>query len=368
MFHAEHLYSIALRRCTLVGDINFQKLIATVGSAEKIWKLSKSDFKYFNIKGRIINDIGNELHLDFAKKELDFCEKHQVKILLKHHSELPGSLSDCIDAPSILYYKGTLSHLLQPISIVGTRNITTYGRQFITDFLKELHGTKCSTVSGLAYGVDAEVHLESLQNNLPTYAVLAHGFHTLYPSRHRRLSERIIEEGGALCSEFDSSRKLDRENFIQRNRIIAGISRSTIVVETAFGGGSISTANFANGYDREVFALPGKITDQYSQGCNQLIYQNKAGIISTIPALIEDLGIGVKTESTQELFPQNLHPVVLSIIQEQIFDSIKKNPGIYLDDLAENLEMPTYKILSEILNLELLGKIKANSGRQFYPI
>lgn len=153
--------------------------------------------------------------------------------------------------------------------------MTSYGQQFIGDFLEAASSSKCISVSGLALGVDKEVHEQSIHYKIPTVAVLAHGFHMLYPSKNKKLSEKILEEGGALFTEFNSSRKPDRENFIQRNRIIAGMSPSTIVVETGFGGGSVSTAAFANDYNREVFALPGKITDPYSQGCNQLIFRIK---------------------------------------------------------------------------------------------
>ena len=149
----------------------------------------------------------------------------------------------------------------------------------------------------MALGADTEVHQISLANNIPTVGVLAHGFHTLYPSKNKNLSEKILEENGVLFTEFNSTQKPDRENFIQRNRVVAGLSPATIVVETAFGGGSMSTATFAVNYNREVYALPGKISDKYSQGCNQLIFQNKASVISTIPQLIEQLGFTKNTET-----------------------------------------------------------------------
>lgn len=365
MFSSEHLYSIALRRCSIVGDINFHRLVKIFGSAEKVWNFPKKEFKDFGVKGRIIQDIGNEQHLEFAENELKFCEKNHIQIFLRHQNQLPGLLSECVDAPAILYAKGSFPTNTQPVSMVGTRNITAYGKHFIADFLQSIKGKNCATISGLAYGVDAEVHQQSIEGQIPTVAVLAHGLHMLYPSKHKKLSEKIIENGGALISEFDSSRKPNRENFIQRNRIIAGISPSTIVVETAFGGGSVSTVGFANGYNRDVYALPGKITEKYSQGCNHLIYQNKATVISTIRNLVEDLGLVKHQSPMVELFP--VEPVVaLTEFQQKIFFEIQKNPGIFLDNISENLDIPGFKILPEILNLELLGKVKSNSGRQFY--
>ncbi|MDN5422315.1 MAG: DNA-protecting protein DprA [Chryseobacterium sp.] len=198
--------------------------------------------------------------------------------------------------------------------------------------------------------------------------MLAHGFHMLYPSKNKKLSEKILEEGGALFTEFNSSRKPDRENFIQRNRIIAGMSPSTIVVETGFGGGSVSTAAFANDYNREVFALPGKITDPYSQGCNQLIFQNKAAAISTVKDLVDSLGFNHSKEKVAELFPYSEISIQLTENQESIYQSIKANPQVSLDDLAQMVSVPSYKILPVILELELLGKVKSFSGRQFSAI
>ncbi|WP_435525073.1 DNA-processing protein DprA [Chryseobacterium indoltheticum] len=183
--------------------------------------------------------------------------------------------------------------------------------------------------------------------------------------KNKKLSEKILEENGGLLTEFNSSRKPDRENFIQRNRIVAGISPATIVVETAFGGGSISTATFANTYNRDVFALPGRIGDKYSQGCNHLIFQNKATAISTIKDLLNLLGFNDPKEKIEELFPCSKTTIQLSENQELIHKNILENPYISLDDLAEKISVSSHKLLPVILELELLGKVKSFSGRQF---
>ncbi|MGP1501311.1 MAG: DNA-processing protein DprA [Bergeyella cardium] len=368
MFSEEHLYSIALRSCKNIGDANFRKLINAFGSASSVWNADKRQLtKVYGISQGMISEIGSSEHLDFAKRELDFCEKNNIQILLRHSGELPFFLDDCIDAPAILYKKGAINESLIPVSIVGTRNMTAYGKDFIRYFLSITKEMNLLTVSGLAYGVDSEVHQQSVGNDVPTVAVLAHGLHTLYPSKNKRLSEQILERGGALITEFNSSHKPDREHFIQRNRIIAGISRNLIVVETAFGGGSISTATFANGYNREVYALPGRITDKYSQGCNHLIYQNKAGTISSVKTLIDNLGLKVpsEAESTGELFPQKSVKVQLSGMQKTLYDIIESHHKINLDDLAEKSDLQTYEILPILLELEILGHIKSFSGRQF---
>lgn len=369
MYSEESLYAIALRHCPLIGDIIFRKLVGEVGSAKEVWELSKSGLKdIVGIGKKISLEIGNPEHLKFAEKELKFCENNHITINLRHQNQLPSLLNECEDAPAILYQKGEYNNSLKPVSIVGTRNITSYGKHFITDFLTELQSRNAVTISGLALGIDTEVHQVSLANQIPTIAVLAHGFHTLYPSKNRKLSEKILEENGVLFTEFNSSQKPDRENFIQRNRVVAGLSPATIVVETAFGGGSMSTATFAANYNREVFALPGKITDKYSQGCNQLIFQNKAAVISTISSLAEQLGFSKNNEMIGDLFPSSEIRIQLSDHQQYILNGIDKNIPISIDDLSGKIDVPAYKILPDLLQLEISGYIKALSGRQYLAL
>lgn len=369
MFSSEHLYSIALRRCANVGDVIFKRLVQAEGSAESVWKLSKKSLtSIFGIGSRTAAEIGDATHLKFAEKELHFCEKNNVSILLRHHKELPFLLDDCEDAPAILYKKGNIEEALKPISIVGTRNATAYGKLFVKDFLSAFPADTAITVSGMALGVDTEVHEHSLENNIPTIAVLAHGLHTIYPSKNRKLSESIIEKGGALLTEFTTSHKPDRENFIQRNRIVAGMSHATIVVETAFGGGSISTATFANNYNRDVYALPGRIVDKYSQGCNHLVHSHKAAAISSIPTLIEALSLGGAMGQMPELFPKSETRPALSEYQQKIYEAIQQEPNINLDDLSHVVSIPAFRLLPVLLELEISGYLKSFSGRQFVAL
>lgn len=367
MFSEEHLYSLALRRCTGVGNVNFKKIIETIGSAQEAWQFSKSEFKnQSNIEPRILANIGNEQHLKYAEKELSFCEKNNIKILLNHHDELPFLLGKCHDAPAILYQKGEIEPNRKPISIVGTRNSTPYGKSFINHFLEEIKNMNTTTISGLALGTDGEVHTKSLQKDIPTIAVLAHGFHTIYPAKHHSLAENILGSGGALITEYSSHMRPDRELFIQRNRIVAGISPATLVIETAFGGGSISTVGFANQYDRDVYALPGKINDKYSQGCNHLIYKNKAAAISNIKDLIEDLFcFDEKSPYIGDLFSEEKSHPPLNEQQKNIYEIIAQYPNINLDDLSEKAELLPFQILPILLELEILGCIRSFSGRQF---
>jgi len=174
------------------------------------WRISTESAK------KISAEIGKAEYLDFAEKELKFCEKNGISIQLRHLNDLPKLLSECEDAPAILYQKGNPDWQKSAVSIVGTRNITAYGKQFISDLISALPAHNSLTVSGLALGADTEVHAESIKNKIPTVAVLAHGFHTLYPSKNRQLSEKILEENGALITEFNSSQKPDREKFYSK--------------------------------------------------------------------------------------------------------------------------------------------------------
>lgn len=369
MFTDEHLYSIALRRCNLIGDISFFKLLRETGSAKEVWNTPKRNLAKLDGFGqKTVADIGNAAHLTAAENEIRFCERNQIGILLRHMNQLPELLRECEDAPAILYTKGKFPESLKTVSLVGTRNMTSYGKKFVEDFFEEIKGASCASVSGLALGVDAEVHEQSIRTGTPTVGVLAHGFHTFYPAKNRKLADKILENGGALLTEFNSSQKPDRENFIQRNRIIAGLSAATVVVETAFGGGSVSTVTFANDYNRDVYALPGKITDKYSQGCNHIIMLNKASAVSTVKDLVRDLGLTNMSGKIQELFPTSEIRPQLSENQKTIFSTIKKTPNIQLDEISQQTGWPTHLILADLLNLELWGYVKTLSGKQYQAI
>jgi len=242
-------------------------------------------------------------------------------VLIRNQSHYPQLLNQCDDAPAILYIKGDYDHQRQGVSIVGTRNMTSYGKQFIDELITNLKSKNIATISGLAYGVDAYVHDLSIQNNIPTIAILAHGLHMIYPAKHKKLAEKILENNGVIISEFNSSEQPDREHFIQRNRVIAGLSKTSIVVESAFGGGSMSTATFANDYNRDVYALPGKVTDKYSQGCNLLITQNKAECIISAKDLSEK--INPETYQQLDLFKEITPRPAISETQKMILNIIK---------------------------------------------
>ncbi|NAW50355.1 DNA-protecting protein DprA [Elizabethkingia argentiflava] len=366
MFSEETLYAIALRHCPSIGDFYFKKLVTLVGSAKNVWGMSPHELnKRYGISSKVSSHIGKDEHLFFAEKELEFCYHSHIKILLSHRGELPGLLQQCEDAPSILYQKGKFHFKNKNISIVGTRSCTSYGKNFITGFLEAIKASKIQTISGLALGTDTTVHSESLKNRVPTVAILAHGFRSLYPSKNKILAERILEDG-ALLSEFTSHQPPLKENFIQRNRIIAGISPATIITETAYAGGAISTAHFANRYNRKVLALPGPIHQPIHQGCNLLIAQNKARILISIPDTLDYLHMNPTSQKSLELFPPQ--PLLSNAEQRILLSLIVERPNISLEEISEKVDWPSYRILPILLDLELLGCIKSTSGRLYAPI
>lgn len=361
----EYLYILALKQCKNIGNINLKKLIQHIGSAKEVWESSpKSLLSISGIGKSSIQNIGNKEFLKSAEKEITFCEKHGINIISQEENLYPKHLLNCDDSPVILFYKGHLNNDLNPVSIVGTRKLTTYGKHFIQALTSELSTSKVCTVSGLALGADSCVHEESLDHDIPTVAVLAQSLDKIYPASNKNLAKKIIENNGALITEYASFEGMAKENFLQRNRIIAGFSPHLIVVETAYGGGSVTTVTAANQYNRDVYALPGKITDVYSQGCNQLIATNKAESIVDIKSLVRNLNFTPQPE----LFPAEETRIMIEPDKKdhhKILEIITENKNISLDELAEKSDILHHKILPILLDLEIYGYIKCLSGRQY---
>ncbi|WP_312767622.1 DNA-processing protein DprA [Epilithonimonas sp.] len=365
MISEEYLYILALKQCKNIGNINLKKLINHIGSAKKVWDSSpKSLLSTTGIGKHTIQNIGNKDFILIAEKEIKLCEKHGISIISQNDELYPKHLLNCDDAPVLLFYKGNLNPDKNPISIVGTRKMTAYGKSFIQELLSGLSNSKVSTISGLALGVDSCVHEESLKNQIPTIAVLAQGLSSIYPAKNKTLANKILENNGALVTEYATFEGMAKENFLQRNRIIAGFSPNLIVVETAYGGGSVTTVNFANQYNRDVYALPGRITDVFSQGCNQLISLNKAETIVDISTLMKNLNFVPQPE----LFPKEKPKIMLDPDKKEhqmILDIIEGNEPISLDDIAEKSGVLHHKLLPILLDLEIYGHIKCLSGRQY---
>jgi len=354
-------YTIALYRTKGIGLQRAKKLISAFGSAEDVFTARKFDI--INIAGigkSVLQDFPSSNAIEFASKELEYIKTNNITFLRFDEEDYPFLLRQLYDAPLFIMLKGKFNiNSGRFISIVGTRNVTGYGREFCEDLVAKLAPFKPTIISGLAYGVDITAHKAAIANNLQTIAVVAHGLNQIYPKNHAIYAKQI-QENGAILSEFNTDEIPDREHFPQRNRIIAGLSKTTIVVEAAAKGGALITAELANDYNRDVFALPGRVGDHFSAGCNNLIKQNKAILLNSASDVIEFLGW--KNEQTQVI--QKSLFIETTIDEDVIIDALTKE-DLELDELSIVTAIPVYKVVTILLTLELKGLVKPMPGKVF---
>lgn len=365
MNRTDLFYTLALSYINGIGNISSQKLIKHLGSAISVFESTEDELlRIPDIGNYLVRQIKKERDKAFgsAEKELCFAEQNNIKVINYQDIEYPKELKNCPDAPLILFAKGE-GHLKygKAVSIVGTRNMTPYGKGFIQSLIQDLKAYNPVIISGLALGCDAAAHAFALKNGLQTFAVLAHGLNRIYPPQHKKMAESVMETGGVL-TEFSSFHKPIRENFLKRNRIIAGMSHATIVVESARKGGAITTAHAAFDYNREVMVLPGRADDTFSEGCNHLIKSNVAALITSAEDIVQLLGWEekkVNKEIQKQLF------VDLSTLEKIIYDYLKEHRPQNANQLAVALNIPISKLSVELLNMELKGVIKTSSGRMY---
>ena len=361
------LYVLALQNVARIGDITAKKLINNCGSAEGVFKEKKSNL--LNIDGigtTTISDVFSTYHFEEAEKELKFIKDNDIKCLYFMDENYPEKLKHCIDGPILLFQSGEINLKKQRIiSVVGTRKITTYGTAFCEQLVEQLAPFNPVIVSGFAYGTDITAQKAALKHNLQTVGCLAHGLNQIYPKVHKKYVADIEKHGGFL-TEFWSASNPDRENFLKRNRIIAGLSEATIVIESAEKGGSLVTADIANSYNRDVFAVPGRTTDSQSVGCNNLIKYQKAQMLTNpidIPYILNwQLEDDKKPAIQKQLF------VELEVDEKAIYNYLKDNSKQQLDTIALECEMPIFKVASLLLNMELKGVIRPLPGKLFEVI
>ncbi|NVN93883.1 MAG: DNA-protecting protein DprA [Bacteroidetes bacterium] len=357
-------YRIALSLIPGVGDIIGKKLISYCGGVEAVFKEKKSNLlKIPGIGETLVNSIVNHDMFERVDKEIAFIEKFNIKPLFYLDAAYPNRLKQCIDSPMLLYYIGNADlNSIKIVSVVGTRNITEYGKDICKQLIKDMASQEILIVSGLAYGVDTCAHKAANENNMPTVAVMAHGLDRVYPQLNKPLAEKMIQHGG-LLTEFMSETNPDRENFPKRNRIIAGMADAVIVVEAAKRGGALITADIANSYNRDVFAVPGKLTDVFSEGCNHLIKTNKAALIQSADDLFYIMGweLNKKPQKTsqRQLF------IELKPEEQIIYDLLSQKSSFSIDELCINSKLNVSKVAEALLNLELEGIIKAMPGKVF---
>ncbi len=367
MEKSELLCVLALQHAPNLGSKTAKKLLAKFGSAAAIFKEKKENLlKIDGIGNTRVQGLFEKNNFKEAERELQFIEKEGIKAQYFLDSDYPERLQHCSDAPILLFSKGKIN-LDNPkiISVVGTRKITNSGRAFTEKFIEELSVVNPIIVSGFAYGVDIVAQRAAVANNLQTIGCLAHGLNQIYPKTHTKYADSVLENGGFI-TDFWSTDKFDRNNFLKRNRIIAGLSEATVVIESAEKGGSLVTADIANSYNREVFAVPGRPTDLLSKGCNNLIKTNKAHLLTSTADLVYMLNWKLKEEQPKPI-QQKLF-VSIEGEDEVIYTFLKENGKSLLDTIAFSNDFPTYKVASILLNLELKGLVKPLPGKLFEAI
>ena len=357
-------HQLALSFLPRVGDVTARALLSYCGSAEDVFRMKKLHLQKIPGIGEITaNAIVNHECFSRAEKELEFIEKYKIKALFCTDAHYPARLKTCYDAPVLLYYKGKADlNAGRMVSVVGTRKATEYGRELCAMLIRDLQVHSPVVISGLAYGIDGSAHKECLKHNLPTVGVLGHGLDRMYPAQHRHLAEKMLEQGG-LLTEFPSETIPDRENFPKRNRIIAGMTDVTIVVEASRKGGALITAEIANSYNRDVFAFPGRNTDEFSEGCNFLIKTNRANLITSVADLEYLLGWNETHGSQQKA--QLTMLLNLTEDEQKIADILRENGVTAIDQLALLTGLPQSKLAVTILEMEMQGYLIAMPGKMY---
>jgi DNA processing protein len=361
----ELIHRIALSLLKGIGPVNARNLVAYCGGVDPIFtdrKLKNTLEKVPGIGPKLIASITDKKVLPAAEKELAYVRKHKLRMLFYLDADYPRRLKPCDDAPVILFVKGDADiDAARMVSIVGTRTPTEPGKRLCIELVEGLKEVNATIVSGLAYGIDIVAHRTALKQDLPTIGCVAHGLDKLYPGEHAATAKEMVKHG-ALVSELPSGSPFAPGNFPARNRIIAGLGDCTIVVESGPKGGSLITADIATSYDREVFAFPGRPTDPRSEGCNALIQQNKAALITgakDVIAFMEWLPKKKKAPVQAALFAE------LMPDEQVLVDLIKAKGRLHIDELCAQSQWPQGKVAGLLLNMEFSGVVRALPGKVY---
>ncbi len=363
MYAADLIYQISLTLINGIGPVQSRLLIEQFNSAEAIFKAKKKELGAIEGIGEIkANQIKSFSDFKIAEDEIKFIQQHQIQPLFITNNEYPQKLLNCYDAPVLLYYKGNANlNNQKSLSIIGTRSNTDYGKRITEELIENLKEYQITIYSGLAFGIDAIAHKSALKNNLTTVGVLAHGLHSIYPIQHKSLAKEMLLQGG-LLTEFTKNTKADKHNFPRRNRIVAGISDATIVIETDVKGGSMITAELAFNYNKDLFAIPGRITDAKSSGCLKLVHQNKAMLLSNAQQLVENLGWAQKKLKKQQ---QRILFVELSKEERTIVEILKLKDRVSIDEISLQSKLSSSTIAAALLSLELQNIIICLPGKMY---
>ena len=366
------LYNIALTRIGHFSLASALHLYRTLGSGEEIF-LHRNEAQDIlpDCSPRLIDNLKDWSEpLKRAEVELEFCRNNNIRVLCLGDDNYPKRLEDCADAPLVMYYKGNANlNQSRVINIIGTRHCTTYGADFIRRFIHDLRALcpEVLVVSGLAYGVDINAHQQALAVGYETVGVVAHGLDYLYPAAHKDVAREMVNHGG-LLTEFMTCTNADKGNFVRRNRIVAGMSDACILIESAAHGGGMITAGIAFDYGREVFALPGRVGDHFSEGCNNAIRENKAMLLTSAEDFVKTMGWeddALRIEAQKKGIERQLFPD-LSPEQQRIVDVLTKSNDLQLNQLSVKTGIPIGDITSILFQMEMMGVVKPMAGGNYH--
>lgn len=360
----ELLYTLALQRVPNLGDTSAKKLLLAVGSAEAIFKEKKSNLLRIEGIGELkIRDLDLQSVISEAESELNFIKQQKLTHLYFTDPLYPEGLKHCLDGPILLFSRGNVDlQNKKLISIVGTRKATPHGIDFCHQLLEDMAPLEPVIVSGFAYGIDICAQKKAMELGLQTIGCLAHGLNQIYPKTHQKYCSKIEENGGFL-TEFWSDDPFERTNFLKRNRIIAGISEATVVIESGEKGGSLVTADIANSYHRDVFAVPGRPEDLMSRGCNNLLKSQQAQVLTSAADLVYMMGWEVGDQPKQPKQTRLFHE--LTEEEALLINYLSTHGRSELDCIALACSIPTYRVASLMLNLELSGLVRPLPGKLF---
>ncbi|ADQ80191.1 DNA protecting protein DprA [Paludibacter propionicigenes WB4] len=361
-------YKIGITLIKGIGNNLAKNLIAYVGSAEGVFSEKKQHLaKIPGIGETLSSEIVSQNVLARAEQEIEFIEKNKIQPFYFTDRDYPFRLKECADSPIMIYTKGNCDlNAGKFVGIVGTRNATETGKENCKQLIADLAAAQPNTiiVSGLAYGVDICAHKAALDYNLPTIGVVGHGLDRIYPAAHRPTAVKMLQDG-ALLTEYLSQTNPDRQNFVQRNRIIAGLCDATVVIESAIKGGALITAEAANDYNRDVFTFPGRVTDEWSAGCNALIKNNKASLIESADDLLRFMNWEKQNVSASSSIQTALF-LELSDEEQTVVSVLRQHTdGLQLNELSILLEKPVSRISSMLLEMEFKGVVKCLPGNLY---
>ena len=372
MTDQETLYMMALTQVPSLSLTNLHLLIDELGSASAIYENRKNIKQVLpSASPKFLDGMGDFCnYLKRAEEELEFCRKGKIRCLGLNDEDYPQRLKDCNDAPVLLYFRGSANLNSQHIvSMVGTRQITNYGKDLCRSFVRDLKQVcpDALVVSGLAYGVDVNCHRAALEQGLETVGVLAHGLDQIYPRHHRETAKQMVDQGG-LLTEYMSNTVIDKRNFVQRNRIVAGVSDAVIVVESATKGGSLITAEIAQSYNRQVWAFPGRVFDTYSSGCNMLIFKNKASLLTNAEDFCLEMGWTDDVQHQKQLsegIQQELFADDYSAEEQAVLQALARDDSKQINVLAVETNIAIGELSSLLFSLEMKGAVQSRVGGRY---